>query len=628
LNSTVAWAIPARKETVLTTKSLLDALTNFDANAVIVKALAASGPKLVKLATDQARKTPERIAASLGLGYSDHLQTTFDRCYKIKTLIYRDEPVQLLSQYVSINLGLKNKKISDKTIIGRIEDFRNVIVQGSGGSGKTMFMKYLALCRFENPNGRIPIFVEMRSLDYASEKSLVELIYNYSTAKKSKITLEQFDQSMSRGLFLVILDGLDEVDPDFRIGVHRQILDLPVKYPDNLLVASSREDPSLGGWGPFYVFNVLPLDKRQVTSVIKKIDFDAAIKTKFLKELAADLYVKHKSFLTNPLLATIMLLRYDQFANSSNKIYIFYEQAFETLFFKHDLSKGVYERKRYTKLTVDEFGRFFAAFSFSSYAKNRFIFSRADLSDRIVKALRHSQLESQPSSVIRDLVESVCIMQEDGLNYSFVHRSFQEYFAALFVANYHGPKLEEYVYAIMNRGQTEAAGVLLHEMAPDLVERNWTMPLLLKSIATLDSDDIAGNYAKILCIICGDILLDRDGGVRGFGIGTVGNDLLTLSRFYRSLMVPWLTTSLLFSNRNEVDAVLSHFNADRRKDVAKRISNLSDDRLLKCEDTDNEWLALTRLPGIVDELMVNLKAASKELEKKLASQDVADDDLL
>jgi hypothetical protein len=34
-----------------------------------------------------------------------------------------------------------------------------------------------------------------------------------------------------------------------------------------------------------------------------------------------------------------------------------------------------------------------------------------------------------------DLIESICLLQQEGFEVSFVHRSFQEYFAAVFIAN-------------------------------------------------------------------------------------------------------------------------------------------------------------------------------------------------
>ncbi len=41
---------------------------------------------------------------------------------------------------------------------------------------------------------------------------------------------------------------------------------------------------------------------------------------------------------------------------------------------------------------------------------------------------------SLADSFLRDLLESVCVMQIEGVEYTFTHRSFQEYFAPYFIS--------------------------------------------------------------------------------------------------------------------------------------------------------------------------------------------------
>ena len=612
-------------------KSLVESLTNFDAASVITKALAASMPKLAIIAADQVKKAPDRISYALGLGFTPHLQTTFDKCYKIKTLIYRDEPVELLSQYVSIKLGLKRSKLTDNYVIENLEFYKNIIVQGGGGSGKTMFMKYLALCRFENPRGRIPLFIELRTLDYGSSKSIEQLIFEDSASRKSRMTFEQFEKALTAGLFLVILDGLDEVDPEKREDIHKQIIKMPVKYPDNILVISSREDPSLKGWNQFYDLSVLPLDKRQVTAVIRKIEFDKSIKDKFLKDLSSHLYEKHKSFLTNPLLATIMLLRYDQFANAGNKIHIFYDQAFETLFFKHDLSKGVYERKRYTSISVDDFKRFFAAFCFSTYAKNKYAFPRSELILYIEKALKYCSISASPNQVLKDLFESVCIIQEDGLLYTFVHRSFQEYFAALFVANYRGEKVSEYSSIIMGRNRTETAGPILKEMAPEFVNKVWALPVAEKILMDLSAIDLDQNPVGFILKICSRLLIEGDGLVHGFQIQPLGDQLLTLERYYKFGVGIWLTSNLVATGREGFSSIRAKLGPDQKeefKTVVARINQSNVNGYYELSEKDNFWISTSNAPEILKKIKKNLENGVLDLKEAAQKYEDADDGLL
>ena len=151
-------------------------------------------------------------------------------------------------------------------------------------------------------------------------------------------------------------------------------------------------------------------------------------------------YDSHTSFLSSPLLSSIMLLTYEQFADIPNKMHIFYEQAFAALFRRHDAQKAQFIRKTYANLAINDFRSFFSAFCFS-YLEERFSFLDKDLRTATTKALKYAGLTTKIDDVLRDLHECLCMLQRDGIYTVFVHRSFQEYFCAVFLASYHGPQL-------------------------------------------------------------------------------------------------------------------------------------------------------------------------------------------
>ena len=84
-------------------------------------------------------------------GFDDALELfttySFDKCTKIKTLINRDKPVDLLKIFIELEFSQKpkskEKKIDQYDLIEKIYGGGRLTICGTGGSGKSMFMRYL-----------------------------------------------------------------------------------------------------------------------------------------------------------------------------------------------------------------------------------------------------------------------------------------------------------------------------------------------------------------------------------------------------------------------------------------------------------------------------------------------------
>lgn len=73
---------------------------------------------------------------------------------------------------------------------------------------------------------------------------------------------------------------------------------------------------------------MMPLSRAQAVKLINIIEFDKAVKKKFLRKLKNDLYEKYQSFASRPLLLTMMLITFSYYAYISEKIHVFYDQYF------------------------------------------------------------------------------------------------------------------------------------------------------------------------------------------------------------------------------------------------------------------------------------------------------------
>lgn len=233
-------------------------------------------------------------------------------------------------------------------------------------------MKSLFLDLVNEGYKKIPIFVELRDLNTAEAPSLKFHILSRMNGLLPEFTEEIFEYSLLSGAFVILLDGFDEIDYDSILRYEKEILAFTMKYGSNDIVVSSRPDDRFAAWQEFSVLHLMPMDKDKTVQLVTKIDYDPVVKAKFIARLVSDLFDQHEEFLSNPLLATMMLLTFEQIADIPAKTHIFYQQAFETLFHKHDATKEVYARKRFTSLPIDQFRNILGAFALITYLAEKF----------------------------------------------------------------------------------------------------------------------------------------------------------------------------------------------------------------------------------------------------------------
>lgn len=110
----------------------------------------------------------------------------------------------------------------------------------------------------------------------------------------------------------------------------------------------------------------------------------------------------------------------------------------------HDASKGSFKRPLYTKLTPEEFAKIFAEFCARTYTDEILEFDERTFSAYMSKVIDSSSIDTtgiSPHEFILDLTENLCIMYREGSTYYFIHRSFQEYFAAVHFSSQYDAKL-------------------------------------------------------------------------------------------------------------------------------------------------------------------------------------------
>jgi len=584
-----------------------------------------------KLLTAPVRDFFRQIADVLQKDFKPYVESTIKRCSSVKTLIInREGPSNLFDIYVHTRLKVKGKEIEDDDFIRDLAGLRSVVIEGNGGSGKSMLMRYLFISLCNNFFGKLPLFIELRTLNTFSTKNLIAFMHHsITTAPGTTLSRDQFNNGLKAGSFCIILDGFDEVDVDQRANIEKQILELREKFPELIIIVSSRPDPDnrFQSWIKFNVCRVQPMNREQVNELIDKLDYDSQIKRKFLKELDT-FFRTHKSFLSNPLLCIMMLITFEQYGHIPDKMHIFYEHAFDALFFRHDAAKeGVYRRKTYGNLSIDAFRDCLSSFCLASYSKERFSFTTTEVKETIKIALALERKEVAPGDYLNDLLESVCILQMEGLQYQFTHRSFQEYFAAFFLARAPA-KLRALLDQFSRRRQDEVVPMAF-AMNRTLIEREWIIPKLKEYAALANSINPRATPIEYANKIFGGLSLQHRGRTGGEfiyrNISPLGTALLMVHRLYGEIYAP-IERSLGKDNtiiKKALDAMAN--------DGDNRITTMGSNRVRSGEIllTENDaWLRKTRVPIYFDaHKAVTLKLLA-ELELAAVEQQTTINDLL
>ena len=373
-----------------------------------------------------------------GKAFNEYLLAAAKKMSRVKTILYRDSPVSLYSFYEPLTLRFRKAGVDTTDVNNVLEVGNCILLTGTGGSGKSTLFKHLFLNAIERTD-YIPILVELRELnDLNDESTLIDCVYRSLINLKFKLEQQYFIKALESGCFILFFDAFDELEESKRKNVQKQILALCDKYDNNRYVVSSRqlgEYLTFVGWNRFINLSVEKLSKQQALSLIKKLDYNQDIKQKFLTEVENKLYQNYETFASNPLLLTIMLMTFDQYAEIPEKIHLFYQECFQALYSRHDASKGGYKRLVTSKLAYDDFVNVLSFISTLSYLQKEKSFSSDLLVNYINKAKDNLQLNFNTFSYKNDIIEAVCVLIQDGLEYVYAHRSFQEYFTAKYISN-------------------------------------------------------------------------------------------------------------------------------------------------------------------------------------------------
>lgn len=364
------------------------------------------------------------------------------------------------------------------------------LLVGEAGLGKTTALKRL-LNILSNTHDKVPFFIslkEMRSGELFSV-FLVRQLESWGISLNSS----ELNDFLNFKNITLLLDGFDEMHANNIDSVAQDIYSISCNNQCNLVV-STRPDTLITKMEYSYEFSILRIDNFQRKLLVEKyklatkIDFDINSrleKINYLDEL-----------IVNPLLIALLFVIFKSKKSFPENEIDFYSGIFLALYRNHDDRKGGVNRTFKANLSYSDAESIFRKCSFLSFFDRKIEFSRFELVNYIRKSVEKEQAVD-PELFLGDLVDVTnIIMETEYDNYSYVHRSIQEFYTYRYIldngllSNFLKENLKYgFKNSIWNK---QILTFALKDFRSSNISQDYLLPLykiLFFNISTLDSEE-------------------------------------------------------------------------------------------------------------------------------------------
>ena len=353
-----------------------------------------------------------------------------------------------------------------KAVVELLENQRGLIILGDPGAGKTTFLKWLTikLAQSDKKDGRLPILVPLSSYADTLSKNphtrLDDFISDYFHQQGVDVPMKSLlSKAIANGNALIMLDGLDEVrDLSLRTTVVNRVIAFYdfhkakgnkflltsriIGYRDVRPTATDLLECTLEDFNDEQIEAFVEGWTKAIEAAARgegRIASQEADRER--KELmeAVERNPGVRRLAANPLLLTILALMKRQGVRLPERRVELYEKYVETLLSSWNRARGL-GRPPSRDLDVVETVRLLAPLALWMHEENPGVglVKQADLLQELIR-LYEEKGEAEPESCARQFIKDVrefsgLLLERGAGQYGFIHLTFEEYLAAVGIA--------------------------------------------------------------------------------------------------------------------------------------------------------------------------------------------------